>query len=58
MEKTYHTYCRGKRCLLRTNCNRYLCGQRLPANNQENWIDHCDEETRQMFDPDKKSENK
>ena len=64
MDETIDTYCRGKRCLLRTNCKRFLHGQHLiPAaqpdgTDKHSWIDNCDEETRELFEPEKSSKTK
>jgi hypothetical protein len=60
MAKSYTVYCRGRHCLLRSNCKRYLNGQRMPdsmleSSDQHCWIDKCDEESRDMFDPERKS---
>jgi len=62
MATPHYTYCRGNRCLLRSNCKRYLDGQRMPdsllgKSDHHGWIDHCDEETRELFEPEKKSES-
>ena len=58
MATPHYTYCRGNRCLLRSNCKRYLEGRYFYVeNDKRTWIDHCDEEERDFFDPDKKSES-
>lgn len=54
MDKNY-TYCRGIRCLLRTNCKRYLIGQRHYLEEDHEWIESCDEEDRSLFDPERAS---
>ena len=59
MATPHYTYCRGNRCLLRSNCKRYLEGRYFYSNaesDKRTWIDNCDEEERDFFDPDKKSE--
>lgn len=57
MAKLHYTYCRGVRCLLRSNCKRYLGGQYVhDEGNKQSWIDYCDEEERDFFDPQQKSQ--
>ena len=57
MTKLHYTYCRGVRCLLRSNCKRYLGGQYVhDEGNEQSWIDYCDEEERDFFDPQQKSQ--
>lgn len=48
------TYCNGKGCILRSQCRRFLDGQRIIANhngdtNQHWWMDNCDPETREGY---------
>ena len=61
MDKSYYIYCNGNHCLLKSNCKRYLYGLRFPVcvqkeSDQYMWIDNCDAETRELFEPEKKSE--
>ena len=48
------TYCNGKGCSLTNKCKRYLEGQRIIANpnedkNQYWWMDYCEEDSREAF---------
>lgn len=46
------TYCNGKWCGLRSQCRRYLDGQRIIASNDDEqyyWMDHCDPEIRDGY---------
>jgi hypothetical protein len=54
MANTDIAYCNGKGCILRSQCRRYLNGQRIIVNqngdaNQYRWMDNCDPETREGY---------
>ena len=54
MSKHYITYCNGKRCALRTRCQRYIDGKRVNAKHGDaSWMDACDAENREGFIPQK-----
>lgn len=44
------TYCKGKNCLLKDNCIRYLEGQHV-GNGFHWWMENCDPETRENYYP-------
>ena len=45
------TYCKGKNCLLRSSCKRYVDGQAIPIGEMDQhwWMEHCDVETRECY---------